>query len=47
MHYEHAFQNKIEINQYTIERFFYTSQILQPFYELIEEENEAITAFYD
>lgn len=47
MHYEHAYQNRIEINQYTVDRFFYSSFILQPFYELIEEDNEALIGFYD
>ena len=49
MHYEHNFENKIEINQYTIERFFYTSHILESFYGILQSEEgeaDALSEFY-
>lgn len=35
MHYEHAFEKEVVINQYTIDRFFYSMQIVEPFYDAI------------
>jgi hypothetical protein len=46
MHYEHNFVNQININQYTVDRFFYTSHVLEPFYKLIQED-EGIIGFYE
>ena len=36
-HYETNSPKNIIINQYTIERFFYTSNIIVPFYDAIKE----------
>lgn len=45
MHYEHNFVNQININQYTVDRFFYTSHVLEPFYKIIQED-QGIIGFY-
>jgi hypothetical protein len=44
-HYESSNPQTILINQYTIERFFYTSNIIHPLYEAIKEE-EQLEVFY-
>lgn len=45
LHYEQADPQNILINQYTIERFFYTAHPIDAFYQAIKEE-EQITDFY-
>lgn len=40
MHYERTNPKEILINQYTIERFFYTTNIIDPLYSAIKEEEK-------
>lgn len=47
MHYEHNFEKEVTINQYTIDRFFYTCQIIEPFYEIISNSQAQIDEFFD
>lgn len=37
MHYEHAFNKEVTVNQYTIERYFYTAHIIEPLYEAMKD----------
>ena len=46
MHYEHNFEMKIKIDQYTTERFFYATHVLQPLYKAINEEPEQLDEFF-
>lgn len=46
LHYEKSNPKDILINQYTIERFFYTSNILEPLYEAMKE-GEQIQEFFN
>ena len=40
LHYETNSPKDVLINQYTIERFFYTSNIIGPLYEAIKESEQ-------
>ena len=48
MNYEQSYElgMPIIINQYTIERFFYISHVLEPLYKIIDEEGEKMSQFY-
>jgi hypothetical protein len=45
-HYEQGLPKQVNINQYTIERFFYTSHPIDAFYEAINE-GDHIVEFYN
>lgn len=46
LHYEQANPKSILINQYTIERFFYTSNVVEHLYEAMKE-GEVIEEFFN
>lgn len=40
MHYERLAGKEILVNQYTIERFFYTAHVIEPLYDVMKDGEE-------